>query len=795
MLSRFQTWQLLIIFILVTSAYASEQSALPSDSVQSSETGTAPAITIPKLTGAPKLEDFLGMKPAPGVAQEMAKVENFIQRDPKDGAPAQERTEVYIGYDNKTLYAVFVCFDKEPGKIRARMTRREDIGPEHDEVQLYLDTFNDKRRSYGFMINPVGVQYDYIWTDDGGYDSSWDTVWDSSGKVTAEGYVAMMAIPFKSLRFPNTLEQTWGILFQRVVPHDNDNSFYPHVSSSIQGRLNQEAQLKGLAGINPGRNLQLNPYGVTDAFRALDQRDPNHPFFSGNHLGGTAGLDAKMIIHDSLVLDFTVNPDFRQLESDQPQNTVNQRFEVFFPEKRPFFQEGANFFNTPVNLYFTRRIETPFAGLRLTGKLGPYGIGILAVDDRGPGRSVPDGDPLRRKRAYYTVGRLTRELWKQSQVGVFFSDREMSALPADRSLCQNNAPSSTQQIACVTNSNRVGGADFTFHFGDHFQSFGQAAMSANDQADGTHQYGALYHWYSAYSTRHIELENRYDDKNAGFVTLTGFFQRPDIRHEGQFFSYTFRPEGKILTSYGPQIFHGMDWDHNSTRLNYTFEPGFFVNLKANTNLTYWHGYSHTALRPVDFSSLTQTRDFSADYSGISFSNTYFKLVTFNGQFNWDKGINFSPVGSQPPFQANEVSGNLNATFHPLNPLTVDNGYILERLTIRPSSAHAIVNAHVIRSKWNYQYNPRLSFRAIFQYNSLLRNPLYTSLDQTKNFNTDFLISYLVHPGTAFYLGYNSNMENLDPFAISSHSGLLRTNRSYINDGRTVFAKISYLFRF
>ena len=320
-------------------------------------------ITIPKLTGVPKLEDFLSMKPALGVAQQMTKVENFVQHDPKDGAPAQEKTEVYIGYDAKNFYAVFVCFDREPGKIRARMTRREDIGPEHDEVQVYLDTFNDKRRSYGFMINPVGVQFDYIWTDDNGYDSSWDSVWDSAGKVTPEGYVAFMSIPFKSLRFPNAPEQTWGILFQRVVPHDNDNSFYPHVSSNIQGRLNQEAELKGLADINPGRNLQLNPYGTAGAFRALDARDANHPFFTGNHLGATAGLDAKMIIHDSLVLDFTVNPDFRQLESDQPQNTVNQRFEVFFPEKRPFFQEGANFFT------YLKTVFLDYTGTRRTGNI------------------------------------------------------------------------------------------------------------------------------------------------------------------------------------------------------------------------------------------------------------------------------------------------------------------------------------------------------------------------------------------------------------------------------------------
>ncbi|HMC31568.1 MAG TPA: DUF5916 domain-containing protein, partial [Candidatus Angelobacter sp.] len=369
---------------------------------------TRPVINILRVDHAPKLEDFLKMQPGPN-APAMAKVQNFIEKNPKDGAPAQERTDAYLGYDSRYLYAVFVCFDSNPGRIRGHMARRESIGPDHDEVQLYLDTFNDKRRAYGFMINPRGIQYDYIWTDNNGDDGSWDTVWDSWGKVTPQGYVAMMAIPFKSLRFPASGEQTWGIILQRVVPHDNDNSFYPRVSSSIQGRLNQAATLKGLTNISPGRNIQLNPYGIAGAFRVLDQRDPNRPAFLGNHLGGDAGLDGKMILHDSLVLDFTVNPDFRQLESDQPQNTVNQRFEVFFPEKRPFFQEGANFFNTPINLYFTRRIADPQYGIRLTGKLGEkWGLGLLAIDDQGLGRVVPDDDPLRRKRAYFTVGRVTR---------------------------------------------------------------------------------------------------------------------------------------------------------------------------------------------------------------------------------------------------------------------------------------------------------------------------------------------------------------------------------------------------
>ena len=722
----------------------------------------------------------------------MTKVDGFIQHDPKDGAPAQQETEVYIGYDSRNFYAVFVCFDDQPSKLRARMARREDIGPEHDEVQLYLDTFNDRRRAYGFMINPLGIQYDFIWTESGGADPSWDSVWESRGKVTAQGYVALMAIPFKSLRFSSARVQTWGILFERVVPHDNDNSFYPHVSASVQGRLSQEAELGGLENVRSGRNIQLVPYGLIDAYRALDQRDPNHPFFTGKHLAGRAGLDGKFIVKDSLVLDFTVNPDFRQLESDQPQNTTNQRFELFFPEKRPFFQEGANYFDTPINMYFTRRIEDPQFGVRLSGKLGAYGIGLLAADDRALGQSVPVDDPLHSKRAYFTIGRITRELWSRSQVGLFYSDREMPAVAG--SLCSNNALTTAQQIECVSHSNRVGGADFTFHFGDHLQAQGQALTSTSDEVGGVHLSGNLFFLYAQYSTRHIEYDLNLRDVSTSFITLPGFYQRPDIRRAGNYFGYTFRPEGKYITSWGPHMYERTTYDHAGNQLEAVYEPGFEVRFKQNTDVTFFGGSWQELLRPSDYSTLTSNTKFNkGGNTGIILNTNYLKWVSLSANLFTGKNLNYSPPAGQSPFLANETQVTLTATMHPMNRLTIANSYLLERLTW-PSSHAAVINSHIIRSKFNYQYNRELSFRAIFQYDALLANPLYTSLSQTKNFNADFLITYLIHPGTAFYLGYNSNLENLDATAISTHTGLVRNTR-LINDGRTVYAKISYLFRF
>ena len=203
--------------------------------------------------------------------------------------------------------------------------------------------------------------------DFSGFDPSFDTVWRSEGRLTGQGYMLLIAIPFKSLRFPNTDQQQWGIILNRSIPRTNENLFWPRISNRIQGRFNQAATATGIE-VSPARNIQLIPYGLLRGFRDIDQRDPNNPFFESRTLKPEAGLDAKFILHDSFVLDATINPDFSQVESDQPQITVNQRFEVFFPEKRPFFLENSNYFTSPINLVFTRRIAHPEFGLRLTGK-------------------------------------------------------------------------------------------------------------------------------------------------------------------------------------------------------------------------------------------------------------------------------------------------------------------------------------------------------------------------------------------------------------------------------------------
>jgi hypothetical protein len=801
-----------------------------------------PTLTIPRLNRAPLLEDFLTMKPEGETAMQMARVAGFVQRNPHDGEKISEETEAYLGYDQKNLYVVFVCFD-DPKKVRARMSRREDIYDD-DEVEVMLDTFHDRRRAYAFQTTPLGVQWDAIWSEatrdeiSGNFDTSFDTVWDSNGKVTDRGFVVRMAIPFKSLRFPSTKEQTWGIILYRGIVRKNEDAFWPQISLKVAGRLGQAATLHGLEGISPGRSIELIPYGIMQGFRALDQRDPYNPFFQNAEARGQTGMDAKFVIHDHFVLDLTANPDFSQVESEDPQITVNQRFEVYFPEKRPFFLENEDYFRTPLDLFFTRNIQDPSAGIRLTGKEGPYSLGLMSTDDRAPGLAVPSfcpstspicSDSLYGIRSYFTVARASRDIFNQSSVGAIYTDWECPA---------------------TGEFNRIGGVDTRLKFNANWSLDGQAVVSSSNllglntvNLETTCEYN-LYPFSSGNASNvninnyyagpadkldlkrdglHFSYEGIYEDVSPGFVTVPGFVNRVDIRELDHSVHYRFRPKKGWIVDWGPTLNQRYVFDHEGNRLDTDYQPYLVVQGRGQTFL-YFFPYEELRerLRPQDFSfiglSVNHNQDYHEHRSGASILTSYFPKVTAGASYYWGDGTNFVPASAALPqallSRLDTASGTL--TLRPLKPLKIENTYLFERLRATPNEylstlsrlpgvpiGQGIFNDHIVRSKWNWQFTPQLSLRLILQYNSLLANTPgntvypYTYLPTEKEFNADILLTYLVHPGTAIYLGYNSDLQNLDHQLIPGPEGLagLYTARGLMNDSRQIFLKVSYQFRF
>ena len=793
----------------------------------------APTLTIPRLERAPALDDFLEMKPQGEVALQMVKVTGFTQRLPHDGESVSEPTDAYLGYDHKNLYVVFVCFD-DPKQVRARMSRREDIFDD-DQVEIILDTFHDRRRAYAFQTTPLGVQWDAIYTEasreeqtSGHFDQSFDTVWDSRGKVTGRGFVVWIAIPFKSLRFPTTEKQEWGIILYRGITRKTEDSFWPHISAKIEGRLGQAATLFGLEGISPGHSIELIPYGILRGFRALDTRDYTNPYFQHADVQGQPGMDAKFVFRDHFTVDLTANPDFSQVESEDPQITVNQRYAVYFPEKRPFFLENEDFFRTPMDLMFTRSIGDPSAGIRLTGKDGPYSVGVMATDDRSPGLAVPDYSPLSGIRSYFTIARVSRDIFGQSSVGALYTDWE-----------------------CPTTGefNRVGGVDTHLKFNPNWTLDGQAVTSSSNlnlnceaniypfssgnQGNGDHYAGPAEKLELRRDGLHFTYDGTYNDITPGFVTIPGFINRVDIRETVQAADYRFRPKKGWVVDWGPSVYGRVDFDHTGLRLDTDYFPYLSIQGRGQTIIQV-RPYEETRerLRPQDFSYFGYAsfcpplclgnQDYHEHTSGAQFQTGYFKKATLAASYYWGDGINFGalfPASAaaatryNQPYLAHEDNAQAGLTLRPIKPLKIENTYLFERLRADqntysflqaqyPGAGRGIFNDHILRSKWNWQFTPQLSVRVILQYNALLAGTPgvgspYTYLPTQKEFNADFLITYLVHPGTAIYVGYNSDLENLDvvPRTLTSPGYVTNTARGYLNDSRQFFVKVSYLFRF
>lgn len=720
---------------------------------------TPPTLSTPRVSRPPKLEDFLNGTPR----EAEARVSDFRQREPGDGVPASQPTEAYLSYDDKNLYVVFVCKD-QPDKIRARLAKREDITSD-DRVAIVFDTFHDRRRAYLFLANPLGIQSDAIVTEGQDDDYSFDTLWHSEGRLLPDGFIVWMAIPFRSLRFPRVSGQTWGIALGRAIARNNETSFWPYITRRVEGFTQQMATLEGLDGISPGRNLQFIPYGVFTRARFLDTQLPQFRTDSD----GRVGLDAKIVLRDALTFDIALNPDFSQVESDEPQVTVNQRFEVFFPEKRPFFIENAGFFQTPVNLFFSRRIADPQYGVRLTGKVGRWGLGAIAIDDRASGKRVAESDPLHGRRASIGVARIQREFSQQSSIGLLVTGRDFAG-----------------------SSNRIFSLDTRLKLHPNWVLVGQLMRSYTRQLDGRRLAGPAYSAELKHSGRHLTYFSRYTDRSPDFRSELGFIPRVDIRQVEQFVQYYWRPENSRVLLFGPDVFTVVNWNRQGQVQDWFVDASFGADLRGPTDL---------GCGRVDAFELFQGRGFRKHATDCGFNTAWLGWLEFTAAYGWGTRINFFPGSGLAPFLANSTSGQLGFTYRPNPRIRFDQTYLYTRLGTRQGSTPAgipvgatIFSNHILRSKFNHQFTRELSLRAILDYNAVLANPSLVALDRSKRFTADVLVTYLVNPGTALYVGYTDRYENLalDPTLPPT---LRRTASPTTSTGRQFFVKMSYLFRF
>jgi hypothetical protein len=722
----------------------------------SSAWAEAPSVRIVRVSEPPVIDRYLdGKTTPPGV-----KITGFMQREPGDNVPVSQPTDAYLSYDEKQLYVVFVCKD-DPSKIRARLTKREAIGGD-EFVGIILDTYHDQRRAYLFITNPLGIQLDGVTTEGQNDDYSFDALWKSDGRLTSDGFVVVMAIPFKSLRFSTAATQTWGFAVARTVVRNNETSFWPYITRKVASFGPQLAVLEGLEGISPGRNLQAIPYGTFAGARFLDER-------GARTRDNTArfGVDAKAVVKDSVTVDLTVNPDFSQVESDEPQVTVNQRFEVFFPEKRPFFIENASFFDTPERLFFSRRIADPGFGVRVTGKAGRWAFGGVGINDRRPGHAAATDDPQRDKITSIGVGRLQFEVSKQASVGMIVTARDFGSA-----------------------SNVVAGIDTRSRLNANWSLSAQAVASETTSLDGPRQSGTSYSALLTRNGRHLNWSAEYLDRSPGFQAAVGYIPRVDMRQVRQAAGYRWKPDGGRVVSFGPDLGTSAVWDHKGVIQDWSVSPEFSVLVRGPTEVGAGFDRSFERFGGIDFNHQRVSTWASTDW--LSWIGMY-------GHVSAGTGINYYPADGHLPTLGNNLSAEGGVTLRPSPPLRIEQVYLFSRLSTRApvqtvggTRDGTIFSNHILRTRVNYQFSRPLSLRAIVDYDSVLPDAALVALRTQRNVRADVLLTYLVNPWTAFYLGYTDGYRDFSSVPVTERPGAAG---GWTSTGRQIFVKVSYLLRY
>ena len=676
---------------------------------------------------------------------------------PGENTPAPVRTQVFVMHDDSRLFVGFRAYDPDPSAIRAHLTDRDQAWAD-DWVGFVIDTFNDERRDYRFTVNPLGVQMDNIEVESSG-STPWDGIWKSAAVMTDWGWSAEIEIPFSTLRFQrSTGPQVWGFDairgYPRSVSHqmglfarDRSNNCY----------LCQAPKIEGFAGVSPGRNIEIVP---TLTATRTDEREalPDGEMVTGDP-DFELGLTARWGITPNLTLSGTLNPDFSQVEADALQLTVNRPFAIFFPELRPFFMEGADYFETPMNVVYTRMMREPEWGLKVTGKEGAHTIGAHVVDDEItnliiPGSESSDFTVLEQPNTG-TVLRYRYDVGNRFTLGGIFTNRE-----------------GTDYL------NRVAGIDGDFRITPRDRIFVQLLGSRTrypleviedfDQPQGTIDDWAAKVYYS-HSTRTWEWWAVLSDIGTGFRADLGFMPQVNYKHREVGLGYQWNA---TETSWYSRM------DIKAKVADTIDQTGFLLFHEDVVQFTIeGQLHSHSVVRP------SQVRE---GYNGQEFDFNRLRLHTCarpnrhsHAWFNLHFGGQIDYVNTRP---GDFVNLNTGFWYRFGRHLYLEPTYTRERMDVAEGWLYTSIIGQLSAS---WQFNARCFVRAILQHvDDQFNTELYTDgrdPDEQRLF-TQLLFSYKLNPRTVFFLGYSDNS-----FANQDY-GLTRGDR-------TVFAKLGYAWVF
>ena len=724
-----------------------------------------PAVRPPRTSAPPTIDGRLDDAAWAAAAH----ITELVQLAPRAGEPASEASDVYVTYDSANIYIAFHAHFSEPRMLRANRKDR-DVRTGDDVFWVYFDPFLDQQRAYSFGVNAYGVQMDTIVSTrrGGGFggrggggpglrlpfgDASWDTLFESAGRIVADGFTAELAIPFKSLRYPQRdgdAPHQWGFQIARRIRGRNETAVWAPVTREIAGFLPQMGVLQGMAGLSTSRNVEILPTFTAVQLGALDDAGR----FASRDAQPEGGVNFKYGVTSNLTADVTFNPDFSQIESDRPQIELNQRFDLFYPELRPFFLEGAEIFNirAPARVVHTRTIVDPRYGAKLTGKTGNTTIGVMYANDEAPVAAGDAGAGAFGHAAQTFVGRVRYDLYAESFIGVTYTDREL-----------------------LDSFSRVAGVDSRFRLGDTHELGMLAFGTRHRDLDGLETSGHMLNANIRKSGRNFSYLLAWYSLSPDFRTDVGFVRRTDQRWTYSEAAWRWWPESWIV-SWGPRVRYSRSYNFDSVLedeqasagFNVAFADSINVNAAVNRDMERFGGIDFFKTRYRFFAAVSKIRRFSFGLGGNSGDQIFFD--------------------EEHPYLGHDTgwSGFLNLRLFPRleSRINVDTNRFVD---VRNDDL-LVFDVNIFRTLTTYQFTDRFLLRNISEYNSF---------DQRLSLN--FLLTYRINAGTAFYFGYDDRYQQADRIArdldgagiddrFFQSTALRRTNRAF-------FTKLQYLFRY
>ena len=666
--------------------------------------------------------------------QQATQIKIDTETNPGENTPARVATVAYLVEDGEKLYIAFDARDPDPSQIRAYLQDRDSAWND-DFVGIVLDTYNDERRAFEFFSNPLGIQMDLTNDDvNQNEDESWDAIWDSAGTISEHGYIVEMEIPLSQLRFPNTDgKQTWGIDLLRFYPRDKRYRFSNNrMDRSLNCYLCNFAKIEGLEGVQPGRDLEIVPTLTGTQTDSTD--DPGVTPLQSGDMETEAGISIRWGVTPDMTANLAINPDFSQVEADVAQLDVNNQFALFFPEKRPFFLEGADYFSTPITAVFTRTVADPDVGAKLTGKRGNHTYGVFAAQDAitnliFPGAFGSDGTSLDQSNTAF-VGRYSRSFGDASSVGALLTTRDGDDY-----------------------HNYLGGFDLRWKLNDQHSVRAQYLRSDTEYPD---QVAIDFDQpLGSFSGDGVYANYEYDSRN-WFGYVQHYQLDSDFRADSGFEAQVDIQKQEIG---GGHVWHGTDdtwWTRMRLNANWDISHDDSGQMLEREFESYF-GFGGSMQSWIEVGVLT--RDVLWD--DVLYKEEKLSFYTeFQPKGGLELGV-FMRYGDQVDFANSQLGDQLR--IEPFVDWNLSRHLFLKLratiLDLDTKQGEQIFDAGVYDLRLTWQFNRRSFIRLTTQYQDIDRN-VDEYIDEvdanTRNMGRQLLYSYKVNPQTVFFLGYSDN---------------------------------------